>query len=59
MYPKDVLGPISFNLYLNDLFYLADFAEVCNFEDDATFYARTILSITRTIINDIYKDDLK
>ena len=29
-----VLGPILFNLYLNDLFYLLDFTEVCNFADD-------------------------
>ena len=27
------------NLYLNDLFYLADFTEVCNFADDITFHA--------------------
>ena len=33
-----VLGPILFNLYLNDLFYLPDFTEVCNFADD-TFHA--------------------
>ena len=34
-----VLGPILFNLYLNDLVYLPDFTEVCNFEDDTTFHA--------------------
>ena len=34
-----VLGPILFNLYLNDLFYLSDFAEVFNFADDTTFHA--------------------
>ena len=34
-----VLGPILFNLYLNDLFYLPDFTEVCNFADDTTFHA--------------------
>ena len=34
-----VLGPILFNLYLNDLFYLADFTEVCNFADGTTFHA--------------------
>ena len=34
-----VLGPILFNLYLNDLFYLRDFTEVCNFADDTTFRA--------------------
>ena len=32
-----VLGPILFNLYLNDLFYLPDFTEACNFADD-TFH---------------------
>ena len=34
-----VLRPILFNLYLNDLFYLSDFTEVCNFADDTTFHA--------------------
>ena len=34
-----VLGPILFNLYLNDLFYLADFTEVCNFAGDTMSHA--------------------
>ena len=33
-----VLGPILFNIYLNDLFYLTDMAQVCNVADDTTFY---------------------
>ena len=33
-----VLGPILFNIYLNDLFYLTEMAQVCNFGDDNTFY---------------------
>ena len=36
---ESLLGPILFNLYLNDLFYLANFTEVCNFADDTTFHA--------------------
>ena len=36
---ESVLGPVLFNLSLNDLFYLADFTEVCNFADDTTFQA--------------------
>ena len=32
-----VLEPLLSNLYLNYLFYLADFTEVCNFADDTTF----------------------
>ena len=34
-----VLGPLLFNIYLNDLFYLAESTSVCNFADDTTFYA--------------------
>ena len=34
-----VLRPILFNQYLNDLFFLPDFTEVCNFADDTTFHA--------------------
>ena len=35
-----VLGPILFNIYLNDLFYLSEMTEVLNFADDTTFYVR-------------------
>ena len=34
-----VLGLLFFNIYLNDLFFLTEFSEVCNFADDTTFYA--------------------
>ena len=34
-----VLGPLLFNIYSNDLFYLVEFTEVCNFADDTTFFA--------------------
>ena len=34
-----VLGPTLFNPYLNDLFYLSEFTEVCNFADDTTLHA--------------------
>ena len=33
------IGPILFNIHLNDLFYLANFTEVCNFADGTMFYA--------------------
>ena len=33
-----VLGHILFNIYLNDLFYLTEMTQVCNFADDTTFY---------------------
>ena len=34
-----VLGPLLFNIYLNDLFFLTESTDVCNFADDTTFYA--------------------
>ena len=34
-----VLGPLLFNIYLNDLFFLSGFTDLCNFTDDTTFYA--------------------
>ena len=33
-----VLGPILFNIYLNDLFYLTEMTQVSNFADETTFY---------------------
>ena len=33
-----VLGAILFSIYLNDLFYLTEMTQVCNFADDTTFY---------------------
>ena len=34
-----ILGPILFNIYLNDLFYFLVDSEVCNLADDTTLYA--------------------
>ena len=34
-----LLGPLLFNIYLNDLFYLAESTEVRNFAYDTTFFA--------------------
>ena len=34
-----VLGPLLFNIYINDLFYLTEMTDVCNFADDTTFFA--------------------
>ena len=32
------LGLFLFNIYLNDLFYLTEMTQLCNFADDTTFY---------------------
>jgi ribonuclease P/MRP protein subunit RPP40 len=34
-----VLGPLLFNIFLNDLFWILETADVCNFTDDTTLYA--------------------
>ena len=34
-----VLGPLLFNIYINDLFYLTEMTDVCNYADDTTFHA--------------------
>ena len=34
-----VLGPLLFNIYINDLFYMTELTDVCNFADDTTVHA--------------------
>ena len=33
------LVPLLFNIYINDLFYLKEMTDVCNYADDTTFHA--------------------
>ena len=33
-----VLGPVLFNVFLNDLFYILDVTKVCNYADDTTLH---------------------
>ena len=33
-----VLGPLLFNVYLNDLFWINEYSEVCNLADDTTYH---------------------
>ena len=49
-----VLGPMFFNIYLNDLFYLFTNTMVCNLADDTTAYACDIdlVSLLRKIEHD-------
>ena len=54
--PESVLGPLLLNLYLNDLFCLAESTKVCNFADDTTFCAcnknlKTFISRLEQLLN--------
>ena len=49
-----VLGPLLFNIYLNDLFMFVNDAQICNYPDDTTIYAcdNNIESIIETLESD-------
>ena len=49
-----VLGPLLFNIYVNDLFWVNEMTEVCNFADDTTFYTcdNDIKSVIRKLEHD-------
>ena len=51
-----VLGPLLFDIYLNDLFLVAESTEVCNFADDTTFYAcdKNLSSLIQRLEHDSY-----
>ena len=35
---ESVFGPLLFNTYIYDLFYITEMTNVCNYADDTTFY---------------------
>ena len=51
-----VLEPLLFNIYLNDLFFLSEFTDLCNFEDDTTFYAcdMNLNSLIKRLVHDSF-----
>ena len=51
-----VLRPLLFNIYLNDLFYLPEFTDLCNFADGTTFYAcnMDLNSLIKTLEHDSF-----
>ena len=51
-----VLGPLLFNIYLNDLFLVNKNTDVCNFADDTTIYSCD--QDLRTVIRNLEHDSL-
>ena len=49
-----VLGPLLFNIFINDFFYAIEYSQVCNFADENTIFAcgETLDEVTKCIVND-------
>ena len=37
--PGSILRPLLFNIFINDLFFVAEKSDICNFADDNTLYS--------------------
>ena len=51
-----MLGPLLFNIFINDIFYLVNDTEVCNYADDTTLYVGD--KNLRTVLAKLEKDTL-
>ena len=52
-----VPGPLLFNIFLNDLFFIEMESEICNFADDTTIYAcgTSIEAVVIRLEGDVYR----
>jgi len=52
-----VLGPLLFNIFINDLFFIEMESEICNFADDTTIYAcdTSIEAVMIRLESDVYR----
>ena len=52
---RSILGPLLFNIFINNIFFFIEKFEICNFADDYTLYScdRNLLRIKENLISDI------
>ena len=50
-----ILGPLLFNIFINDIFFFIEKSEICNFADDNTLYScdRNLLRIKENLTFDM------
>ena len=51
-----ILGPLFFNIYLNDIFYFVNKCDITNYADDTTPYA--VGTTMDTLLNSLEKDTI-
>ena len=54
VFHRDLLGPLLFNVYINDLFFIIEQTDICNYADDNTFNAcdMSLLELVRRLEHD-------
>ena len=53
---SSILGPLPFNIFINDIFLFVQSSNVCNYDDDNTLFAfgKNIDEVTRKLQNDFF-----
>ena len=52
---RSILGPLLFNIFINDIFFFVEKSKICNFADGNTLYSSdgNLLRINENLISDV------